>query len=377
MANFVPLYQRIKERIRTDLLEAQTHAAVVRLPTERELQVRYQVSRPTISKALTMLAAEGLLVKAQGRGNFVLPKRPAAPSAISHPPRRIGYVAPLSGEELVQRLFHGIDRTAHRRDYRVLMGSAGNHVARERAAALELIASGARGLIIYPVPRRDFELASDYLRCEDLGVPLVLVDTCTPEQGHAQVIFDNWRAGYAMTCWLISKGYCRIGLLSHTEHLHHPPLAARLRGYLDALRDHAVALDPALIRRFEPNERAEELEAIAEEWLQMPDPPTAIIAPEDMVALELIELLHSRGVRVPDDIRVTGFDNREAARRFRPTFTTTSPDFERMGEIACDLLLDGIEAGTLIPRTHILDVPLLVRRRSGGQATVLSEPVAP
>lgn len=376
MANYVPLYQRIKERIRAELLEAQVHAAVVRLPTERELQVRYQVSRPTISKALTMLAAEGLLVKEQGRGNFAHPKRPAEPSAISHPPRRIGYVAPLSGEELVQRLFHGIDRTAHRRDYRVLMGSAGNHIARERTAALELIASGARGLIVYPAPRRDYEFASDYLRCEDLGVPLVLVDTCTPEQGHTQIIFDNRRAGYAMTCWLIGKGHRRIGLLSYTEHLRHPPLAARLRGYLDALQDQAITVDPALIRRFEPNKQAEELETIAEEWLQMPDPPTAIIAPDDMVALELIELLHVRGVRVPDDIRVTGFDNREAARRFRPAFATTNPDFERMGEIACDLLLDGIEAGALIPRSHILDVPLLVRRGSG-LAALLREPAVP
>jgi GntR family transcriptional regulator of arabinose operon len=309
-----------------------------------------------------MLAAEGLLVKAQGRGSFILPKPPSEPFAVQNLPRRIGYIAPLSDEELVQRLFRGIDRTAHRSDYRVLMGSAGNHVDRERAAALELVASGARGLIIYPVPRRDTELAEDYLRYENLGVPIVLVDTCTPEQGHIQVIFDNRRAGYAMTCWLISKGYRRIALLLYTEQLHHPPLHHRMRGYLDALRDHSLTLDPALIRRFEPCRRMEELEVIIEDWMRMPAPPTAIIAPEDMVALELIELLRARGVCVPGDIRVTGFDNREAARRFRPAFATTNPDFERMGEVACDLLLDSMEAGALNPCTYILEVPLLLRR---------------
>jgi GntR family transcriptional regulator of arabinose operon len=362
MANFVPLYQRIKERLRADILSAQGHNGGARLPTERELQARYRVSRPTISKALTALAAEGLLVKAQGRGSFLLPRHPSEPFGASSPSRRIGYVAPLSGEELVRRIFTGMDRAAHRRDYRVLMGSAGNNVARERAAALELIASGARGLVIYPVSRRDHEVADDYLRREEFGVPIVLIDTCAPEQGHAQVIFDNRRAGYAMTSWLIGRGHRRIGLLSYPEYLRHSPLAARLKGYQDALLDCGIAPDPALARRFDPDREEEELAFILEEWLRLPEPPTAIIATEDTAALELIEQLQMRGVRVPEEVRVVGFDNREASRRFRPAFTTTNPDFERMGEVACEIVLEGVEAGEIAPRTHILDVPLLVRR---------------
>src|SRR5262249_33073502 len=150
-------------------------------------------------------------VKAQGRGSFALspPNDRLASTSI---PRRIGYVAPLTGEALVQRAFRGIDRVVHRRDYHVLISSAGNSVARERTAALELIASGARGLILYPVPRVGEEAAGDYLFQEDLGVPIVLIDTCVPEQPYAQVIFDNRRAGYAMMKWLLGHGHRRIGI---------------------------------------------------------------------------------------------------------------------------------------------------------------------
>jgi len=359
--SFKPLYQRVQERIREEILAAQAHDA--RLPTERELQARYQVSRPTISKALTALAAEGLLIKSQGRGSFLL-FPPESPGQTSTPPRRIGYVAPLTGEALVQRAFRGIDRAAHRRDYRVLMGSAGNSVAREQTAVHELVASGVRGLIIYPVPRRGAEAQRDYLRTEAPDIPLVLIDTCVPEQGHTQLIFDNRRAGYAMTHWLIGKGHSRIGLISYPEEIFHAPLAARLKGYRDALRDHGLPFDPALVRRFETAEhqRGPALAAIFDEWMSLAQPPDAVIASDDIVALEVNELLAARSVRVPEQMRVVGFDNREAARRYHPPFTTTNPDFERMGEMACDLLLDGIEAGELPSLIYVLDVPLLVRR---------------
>jgi len=362
MVNFVPLYLQLKERIRADILSPEVPSGNGRLPTERELQARYQVSRPTISKALAALAAEGLLVKEQGRGSFLLPNAARLPDSLSSPPRRIGYVAPISGQELVNRIFRGIDRAAHRHDYRVLMGSAGNEVARERAAVQELIASGVRGLIIYPPPRTRQDTDGDYLRTQALGVPAVLVDTCVPQQGHAQVIFDNRRAGYAMTARLIARGHRRIGILSYAEPLEHAPLTARLRGYEDAHQDLGLSVDPLLMQRYDPRQEAPAIASVVDGWLSLAHPPTAVIATEDMAALEVVEHLAARRVRVPEGMCVVGFDNREAARRFRPSFATTSPDFERMGEIACELLLEGVERGALAPQTYVLETPLLLRR---------------
>lgn len=353
---FVPLYLRIKDQIRSDILEARRSAPGGRLPTERELATRYRVSRPTVSKALSLLAAEGFLTRAQGRGSFSATEPP--PHLMEGASRRVGYVAPISGNTLVQRAFRGIDRVAHRSDRLVLMGSAGFSVDRERESVCDLIASGVQGLIIYPVPRTPEQAAADYLR-RQLPVPVVLIDTCTPDQGHVQVVFDNERAARGLTARLIARGHRRIALLTYSSEARHEPLAARKRGYLDALRDHGLPVDAALIRAYDSAD-PEALPRIAHDLVEQE--VSAVLAPEDTAAVELIEHLLARGVRVPDQIAVVGFDNREVGRRYQPAFTTTNPDFERMGELACELLLEQIESGQRPARTHVLEVPILVRR---------------
>lgn len=359
---FEPLYLRVKTRLREEWQNAQATEGTERLPTLDELQARYQVSRPTISKALAALAAEGFLVKERGRGTFALVPADAQDTLPAAARLTVGFIAPLYAAELPQSAFRGIDRIAHRRAGRVLMAGAGDSVAQEQAAVQEMIVSGARGLIIYPALRQGVVQANDYLRHDDLGVPCVLMDTCTQAQGHTQVVFDNKRAGAAMTEWLVDRGHRRIGLVFYDEDTHHPVLEARARGHREALRRHGLPAEPALERRLEPSDLAASLDAALDDLLPLTPPPTAIIACDDMVAMDVIENLHGRGLRVPEDVYVAGFDNRVAARRYRPAFTTTNPDFELLGEIACEALLDGIEAGAMPARTYVLPVPLLVRQ---------------
>lgn len=356
-----PLYRTIKEQIRADYLQVPEDSR--QIPSERELQERYQVSRPTISKALTVLATEGALVRHQRRGNFAaVPQRePVARTPVTS--RQIGYVAPLAGEELVQHCFRGIDRIAHRRGYQVLMGNAGNSVEHERDAVRDLIASGVCGLVITPVPRRREALANDYLSSQTPNIPFVLADTGIPQHGGLQVLFDNRRLGYAMTEWLIKEGHSRIALISYTGEVLHTPLADRFEGYRDALKDFGIIEDNSMVGRFDTAlDHNVALNYYLDQWQGLDKPPTAIIAPEDTLALELVTLLKARGIRVPNDMCVVGFDNRSTARYFDPPIPTSAPDFERLGEAACNLLLESIESVVRNPRTVVLDVPLLIRR---------------
>ncbi len=367
-----PLYLRIKERIRADLVEPRPEDVVARLPAERELQARYGVSRPTISKALGALATEGLLHRAPGSGSFVLPRLPGQGNGASNgAPRRIGYVAPIPGHELTQRSLRGIEQAARRQEYRVIFGNAGASVADERAAVEELVAAGARGLVISPLTRTVAELADDYLRGAELPVAVVLIDTVLPEHPHAKVLFDNCRAAHEMTCWLFRRGHRRIGILSCDERWRHPTLAPRLEGHLAALREIGLPADPRLVRRYHPGYATEQtLPPILDEWLALPKPPTAIIATEDTCAMEVIEQLLARGVRVPEEVLVAGWDHRDSARRFRPHFPTSNPDFVRMGEIACDLLVRAVETGESEPLVYMLEVPLLMQRGHHAPAPV-------
>ncbi|HVK04126.1 MAG TPA: substrate-binding domain-containing protein [Armatimonadaceae bacterium] len=375
-----PLYRQIMRRIREELLPDGEAAAPARLPSERTLQARYNVSRPTISKALAALAAEGALVKRERSGVFRADGEPGAvadeAAAGTGNPAVIGYVAPLVAGDLVQRAFRGIDRVASRRGYRVVMGNAGNDWGREREAVHDLIASGARGLIITPYPRLAEQAGEDYLRAERFSVPLVALDTCVPEQPLPQVVFDNVRAGYDAAEWLLGQGHERVALLTFADFVVHGPLRSRLRGYRDALADHGVPEDPGLIFAVDPRlDHASALGEALDAWDALPEPPTAIIAVDDLYAMTLIELLEARGRRVPADVAVFGFDNLHVARRFRPAFPTTDPDFERLGEIGCEMLLDALATGAQRVEQRVLAVPLLTERRLVSPAGTPHPPV--
>lgn len=371
---------QIKDRIRKEFgspvnIDGDETGKSNRLPTLEELQLIIKVSRPTISKALAALTAEGFLVKEKGRGAFAL----AVPAGTGGGGRTgranvptIGFIAPLYGAELPQRAFVGIDRVAHRRGFRVVMAGSGDSVERERSAAQEMIAAGSRGLIIYPTVRQGESIETDYLRKENrdesenyLSVPVILVDTATSEQGHAQVLFDNRRAGYQITRWLIDRGYSRIALVLYSESVHHPSIEDRLHGYRAALADSGIELDSEYIARIEPSGAGKQFAAAVHQLIDLGDDrrPQAIIALDDLTAIAVIQALDQKNIRVPQDIYVSGFDNRIEARHFQPAFTTTAPDFDALGEVACEMLIDGIEAGlnTLSPRTYIIGVPLLIR----------------
>lgn len=353
-------------RIREDLLSGKRTSEPIKLPSERQLMARYGVSRPTLSKALTALAAEGLIVKEQGRGNFLVPRPCEDPAQPERVLPRLGFVAPITGAALVQRVFRGIDREAHRRGYQVIMSSAGSSVARERNTVRALVESGVAGLVVYPVPRMGVEIEEDYLQRDVLGLPLVLVGTCVPEQGHAQIVFDHRLSGYRMTEWLLERGHRRIAIMAYSERLRHPA-TLRFEGYREALARSGLAVEPALCRRYEPSAESAAISGTLRDWLAMTQPPTAIIAAEDIAAMEVIEQLLHRGVRVPEDICVAGFDDQEAARAFRPQFTTTRPDFVKMGELAAEAAIEAIRTGQRLEGIRVLDVPLLERTAEGSR----------
>lgn len=356
---YVPLYVRIREQLREEILAAKERDGHFQLPPERELEARYQVSRPTISKALTMLAAEGLLVKEQGRGTFVRPRAPEAVRTLTSS-KRISCIAPLTAAPVIQRFLYGVDRAAHARGYSVLISNVGRwDVQRERVLFAELVQAGVAGMILYPVVRRAHEVEEDYLRHEFLDVPTVLAGPCAPTQGRAQVVFNNVQLGYDVTRWLLRHKHRHIGLLTVSPDWVHPSLRARREGYHRALKEARITPKPEWVQCVdfaEPDVR----EAL-DVWCHG-DLPTAIIAVEDIVAMRLIEELEQRGIHVPEQVTVFGFDNRPEALHFHPPFPTTNPDFVRMGEQAVRTLVDALETGAMPTGCTTLPVPLHIRR---------------
>lgn len=361
-----PLYLRIRDRIRAEILYQQGLGPGSRLPTERELQLRFGVSRPTIAKALAALASEGELVASQGRGRFAAARNGVMRSSEAR--RRIGYVATIATETLTQRAFSGIERVARRSGYGVVMASANDRVDQEREAVHDLIASGTCGIIVYPVPRPVQMDGPDYLSAETFNVPIVLFDTGMPHQGHTQFLFDNERACYGLTTWLIEHGHTSIAYAVGDAGIRHGPLLARVRGYVNALTDKGLGCREDLVAHYQYNDRGV-IGELAARFAGMENRPTALIATDDMAAVEFIERFDALGLRVPDDIQVVGFDDREEARRLRHQFSTTRPDFERLGELACEELIRLVRGDVPSGGSFVLEVPLVIRRHPSVRVT--------
>ncbi|CAL9625003.1 HTH-type transcriptional repressor CytR [Streptomyces sp. enrichment culture] len=169
-----------------------------------------------------------------------------------------------------------------------------------------------------------------------LGVPLVVVDPAgSPALDVPTVGAANWSGGLAATEHLPALGHRRIGLIAGPPRLLCS--RARLDGYRAALEGSGVTVDASLIV---PGDfRPESGFAGCNTLLDLPEPPTAVFAGSDQMALGAIEALRRRGLRVPEDMSVVGFDDLPEVRWSAPPLTTVRQPLADMGKLAVRTVL--------------------------------------
>ena len=169
-----------------------------------------------------------------------------------------------------------------------------------------------------------------------LAVPTVVVDPAGNQDLTVPVIgATNWAGGIRATEHLLSLGHRRIGAITGPSRLRCS--RARLDGYRSALENAGIVVEDALIRAgdFHPESGYDGAEAL----LDQPVPPTAIFACSDQMALGVYESIRQRGLRVPDDISVVGFDDLPEAQWSSPPLTTVRQPLSDMGAMAARIAL--------------------------------------
>jgi LacI family transcriptional regulator len=166
--------------------------------------------------------------------------------------------------------------------------------------------------------------------------PFVLIDHQGTGQDCPAVGASNWQGAYNATEYLIKLGHTRIGFITGSMDLG--AASDRLDGYESALRVHHIPKDPHLIYEgtfFQPDGYAG-----AGALMEIDDPPTAIFASNDVMAMGAMDAVRSRGLRVPEDVSILGFDDIPQAASVRPALTTVHQPLEQMGRVAIQMLLD-------------------------------------
>jgi LacI family transcriptional regulator len=189
-------------------------------------------------------------------------------------------------------------------------------------------------------------------------VPTVLLNCYSKDGSWTSVVPDEVLGGRTATEVLLRKGHRRVGFINLGPGI--PAAAGRLEGYKQALDAHGLAFDSSLLRYGDGT--ADGGYRCATELMRVPDPPTAIFCGNDPTAMGAYQALKERGLRIPEDVAVVGFDNQELiAAHLRPALSTVALPHYEMGRWAVGHLIEQAEHGKATLTRHTIGCPYVER----------------
>lgn len=193
------------------------------------------------------------------------------------------------------------------------------------------------------------------------SIPAVMAGSVLPDLEIPYVDVDDFTAVYRAVQWLIQLGHRRIGII--TGDMRKWSARRREQGYLMALREAGIEPHPSW--RYEGDYRLESGEEGIRHILAAHPKPTAVVCGNDRTALGALRVLLEKGVRVPEEISILGFDDDESAALSVPPLTTIRQPMFEIGMKAAELLFQQIREGERVQHNLVLSTQLVVRNTVG------------
>ena len=309
--------------------------AMVRL---KDIAAHAGVSVMTVSKALRdapdISAATKARLRSLAEAMGYTPNR-AAQGLRTRSTKLLGLVIPATTNPIFGRLLLAIEELAHAQGYEVILHHTMNLPEREEIIIRRLISRRVEGLLISPVYRLE-PTAAVYDDLARLGIPTVLLGHRAPFcQSFVNVETDDLGGSYALTRHLLEHGHKRIAYFTGPATV--PAAQQRLEGYRRALREAQMEWDDRLI--FNAGSTIEEGEKAALQMLQESPQATAVQAVNDLVAIGAATVFLRQGLRIPEDLSLTGFGNILSSEHFRVPLTTVRQAKYSFGTAAMESLL--------------------------------------
>ena len=270
----------------------------------------------------------------------------------------LSLAVPRIDEPYLGSLAHALIAAATPRGYTVLIDETGGRPDRERQAAEGYPGHGIDGVIFSPLA-----LEPDRLAAVSNRTPLVLLGEQLPGTPADYVAIDNEASAREVVRHLLATGRRRIAFLGGQPDRSSAVGALRLQGYRGALAEAGIEPGPGWVVRADRYTR-ETGSALAQRALAEVDDLDALVCASDLLAIGAIRALQGLGVRVPDDVAVTGWDNIVDGRYSAPSLTTVAPDLAALAEQALDALSRRIEGDRSDGRTFVVPHRLVVRASS-------------
>ncbi|MBI9086366.1 MAG: LacI family DNA-binding transcriptional regulator [Desulfobacterales bacterium] len=251
--------------------------------------------------------------------------------------RTVGLIVPDISNPIYAELSKLIENNLFADNFTLILCNSEHDPFREKKYLDMLRTKRVDGVIVIPA-------SADIAHINALvakGLPMVVLDRPVSGARADAVFIDHERAVFDATQYLVGLGHRRIGYLDKSHDVPHK--APRLDGFHAALKVHGIDFDDTL--HVEAGVTFEDGASAMGRLLQRGPRPTAVIAFDDVVAMGAMRACRDRGLDIPDDISVVGFDDMPLCAYTVPRLTTVKYPRRKMAETACALLLERIRSG--------------------------------
>lgn len=353
----LPLYKKIQEDIKRLIAIGKLREGD-RVPSEKELSERYRVSQITSKNALVGLMEEGLLVRIQGKGTFVM-SRPENAAALDQLGEwtagagrsgRIGLVLPTMKTKVDQRFLDNIEKYATAAGYEVMLRITRESQLEESKVISSFLKQGVDGMIIFPVENETYN--DSILRLSLDRFPFVLIDRFLKEIKTYSVSSDNINGTREAVAYLLNKGHSSIAFIS--PEITNTVTDERAQGFEQAFLERGLSIDKSLWCLLPLDEIAsgQSVEHI-QDFLDGSPAITGVITANTELCRNVYRAAVASRRRVPDDLELITFDPPDL-----PNVPYIRQNEEEMCRLTIELLTEQIE-GAFEARRIVVPVQLV------------------
>ncbi len=273
----------------------------------------------------------------------------------------VGLVVPTISNSIYAAFTEAVQAALQESGRKLLIASTGYSADVERDIIVKLVESRVEAVVLTGYAR-DGKLYDLLRRYE---IPFVISWSTSPDPRVPSISFDNYAASLNAVERLLHLGHRRIGLMCGVTAVN-DRASQRLAAYRDALERHGIVFDETLVceRPFEAAEGSTALCRI----LDGPAPPTAVFCANDILAMGALFACQRRGVRVPEDLSIVGFDDLPIAATTWPALSTVHVPAAEMGRMVAGGVVAALDSGEAI-RSEIVWTTFVSRDSAGRAAS--------
>lgn len=345
--------KRSPEKKRVTIADISRIAGVSKTTVSRVINNTGRVSDRTRQSVRRVMDEQGFTPNAVARG------------LITRRTMTIGLLVDDLANPFFMEVAKGIESVLERRRYSLLIASSNWDPKRELSALRSLVARRVDGLIVAPTHAAAHLLEE----LQEEVQAIVVINSSHAVGGLASVGTDNYKGGRIACRHLAECGRDRMYIVQDFDN---EPARERIRGFRDEAAELGIL---ARIRVFDGIRTPEQAEALASSERFIPDDSignAGIFALNDFLAMGIVSGSIERGLSIPEDVSIVGFDDIAQARFLRVPLTTIYQAKHRMGVVAAEELVNHLEQDEYVPNSMLLEPRLIVRDTTRPLVTSLS-----